>query len=49
MNFLLGLQEKKMQNLFGKDLIELMNIEFKNNDNFDIHNNDFIVKFEDEG
>ena len=34
--------------VFGKDLIELMNIEFQNNDNFNIHNNDFIVKFEDE-
>ena len=35
--------------VFGKDLIELMNIEFKSNNYFEIHNKNFIVKFGDEG
>ena len=35
--------------VFGKDLIDLMNIEFKSNNYFEIHNKNFIVKFGDEG
>ena len=34
--------------VLGKDLIELMNIEFIGNDNFIIHNKDFIAKFDDD-
>ena len=30
--------------IFGRDLIEIMDIEFKDENNFIIHNNEFITK-----
>ena len=33
---------------FGKDLIEAMNIEFKDEKNFVINNKQFIIEFDDE-
>ena len=33
--------------IFGKDLLEIMNIEFKENNNIIIHNDEFIYNFEE--
>ena len=42
-------KEEEENIIFGKDLIELMNIDFKdNNQNFVINNDDYISKIEDE-
>ena len=46
--FVFLINEKQDKIIIGKDLIDLMNVEFINDNEFFIHNRDFVIKIKDD-